>query len=138
MCTQDLQTRLQAEQALTQELRKQMDGVLRGSNSPIKPDDSHQSRHVEMVKNLATAEQVAKELRTQLEAKDTEFKRYRAESMSGQKRLEKVRIGAGLSKPTIVLEYWLILTAQGFAWARAANTASPLILYVRNMTAASG
>ena len=94
---------MQAEQALTQELRKQMDGVLRGSNSPIKPDDSHQSRHVEMVKNLATAEQVAKELRTQLEAKDTEFKRYRAESMSGQKRLEKVRIGAGLSKSTICL-----------------------------------
>ena len=43
-----------------------------------------------MVKNLATAEQVAKDLRSQLEAKDTEFKRYRAESTSAQKRLEKV------------------------------------------------
>ena len=106
---------MQAEQALTQELRKQMDGVLRGSNSPIKPDDSHQSRHVEMVKNLATAEQVAKELRTQLEAKDTEFKRYRAESTSGQKRLEKVRIGAGLGKSTICFGVLAQLQARGGA-----------------------
>lgn len=47
---------------------------------------------MEMVKNLATAEQVAKELRSQLDAKDNEYKRFRAESMSNQKRLEKVRL----------------------------------------------
>ena len=45
---------------------------------------------MQMVKDLATAEQVAKDLRSQLESKDNEYKRFRAESMSNQRRLEKV------------------------------------------------
>lgn len=89
---QETQGRLQAEQAISQDLRKQLDAALRGApNSPVKVgDEAGESKRMEMVKNLATAEQVAKDLRAQLDAKDTEFKRFRAESTSKQKQLEKV------------------------------------------------
>ena len=75
---------------MSQDLRKQLDAALRAGDSPIKGDGEASNKHLEMVKNLATAEQVAKDLRSQLEAKDNEYKRFRAESMSNQKRLEKV------------------------------------------------
>ena len=78
---------------MSQDLRKQLDTLLRGApDSPVKMvgDDAGESRRMEMVKQLATSEQVAKDLRAQLESKDTEFKRYRAESQSRQKQLEKV------------------------------------------------
>ena len=73
-------------------MRKQLDTALRGApNSPVKVgDEAGESKRMEMVKNLATAEQVAKDLRAQLDAKDSELKRYRAESTSKQKQLEKV------------------------------------------------
>ncbi len=67
-------------------MRKQLDGQMSAK-------DPNGDAHMEMVKSMATMEQVIKDLKGQVSGKEQELRRIKAESQSLQKRLEKVRRG---------------------------------------------
>lgn len=79
----ELQGRLRTEQDKSNTLRQQLDALTKSQGG------DNLEKHVEMVKSLATMEQVIRELRAQLNNKETEVRRVRAEAASAQKVLEK-------------------------------------------------
>ena len=79
----EVQARLAAEQSRSQAMKDQIDTMMRS-----KEGESHQ-KHMEMVRQVATMEQVIRDMRAQLSGKEAELRRVKAEASSAHKMLEK-------------------------------------------------